>query len=568
MRIWTDADDRPRLHFRRLAVLKWVRVGGALFGAAGLGALANPVVEASSSASVRPIAYIVEGPAAAAAVRTAGGQIVASLPVVRGVSARLTPGQVFALRHSGHYLVSRDGGANVESSATAGAKHSPSAVFTTVTGATKLWAKNDTGSGVTVAVIDTGIQASLPDFGGRVLQGVDLSGGHSSTTDQYGHGTFVASVIASDGSSSSGRYRGEAPGARLVSIKVAGSSGTTTESRIVSGIEWAIAHRNADHIRVLNISLGVKVPSASEIDPVDQAVETAWRAGIVVVTSAGNSGPSGGTITAPGDDPLAITVGSIDDGAQTGPSSFKISPFSGVGPTAFDGWIKPDIVAPGRSLIGLADPGSTIFKLHPSARVGKANFVGTGTSFSAAVVSGEAALMLEQHPSLTPDQVKSRLIATASPAPSKSPFVNGHGVTNVFAAAEAVGVPVLNQARILAGEQIAPSIGRATYFSTWNPANWSGPAWNGVSWNSADWNGVSWNSADWNSADWNSADWNSADWNSADWNSADWNSADWNSADWNSADWNSADWNSADWNSADWNSADWNSADWNSADWN
>src|SRR5205807_6248634 len=133
---------------------------------------------------------------------------------------------------------------------------------------------------------------------------------------------------------------------------------------------------------------------STSVDPLDQAVEKAWASGITVVVSAGNSGPGNGTVLSPGDDPLVITVGAVDDGGHTNPNTDSMTTFSSVGPTNPDGWFKPDLVTSGRSVISLRDPGSTIDTQYPSARVASGNFVGSGTSFSAAVVSGAAALLL------------------------------------------------------------------------------------------------------------------------------------------------------------------------------
>ena len=146
---------------------------------------------------------------------------------------------------------------------------------------------------------------------------------------------------------------------------------------------------------MLNISLGAIPTSSTVVNPLDQAVETAWQAGITVVASAGNAGPFNGTILSPGDDPLAITVGALDDNGSTDPAAATATTFSSAGPTNIDGWFKPDLVTSGRSVVSLRAPGSTIDTLNPSARIGNANFVGSGTSFSAAITSGAAALVIQ-----------------------------------------------------------------------------------------------------------------------------------------------------------------------------
>ena len=220
----------------------------------------------------------------------------------------------------------------------------PAAVFPEQTGATQLWAQGDTGSGVNVAVLDTGI-TPLPDFAGRLVDGVDLTGAGNPWLDSYGHGTFVAGLIAGNGASSDGAYTGEAPGAGLVSVKVAGASGETDLATVIEGVGWTIANEATDNIRVLNMSLGYTPVESTVTDPLDQAVEKAWESGIAVVVSAGNAGPGNGTILSPGDDPLVITAGAVDDGGQTNPADDTMTTFSSVGPTNPDGWFKPDLVA-------------------------------------------------------------------------------------------------------------------------------------------------------------------------------------------------------------------------------
>ena len=169
-----------------------------------------------------------------------------------------------------------------------------------------------------------------------------------------------------------------------------------------------------------------------------------WNAGITVVTSAGNAGPFNGTILSPGDDPMVITVGALDDMATPSPADDEMADFSSVGPTTPDGWAKPDLVTSGRSVVSLAAPGSTIDTQYPSAQIGSANFVGSGTSFSAAITSGAAALVLADNPGLTPNQVKARLLGTTTPGPVGNPFVDGHGALDAYAAATA-GPMNLNQ---------------------------------------------------------------------------------------------------------------------------
>ncbi|MGO9559351.1 MAG: S8 family peptidase [Acidimicrobiales bacterium] len=528
------------------------------------------------------LSYIVQGAnsrAAAAGVVAEHGSVGAYLPIVHGVVAKLTSGEVAAARQEG-LQVTPNAKVSVEGSSLQSMASSPvpPGLFAAVTGASTLWAEGINGAGVTVAVLDTGIQASIPDFDSRVIGGVNIADPAAKKawkTDTYGHGTFVAGVIAADGTSSGGEYTGVAPGADLVSIKVANGSGQTTEAMVIAGVAWAVNNENNyGGIGVLNMSLGVVPSDPTALDPLDQAVEQAWESGIVVVTSAGNSGPDNGTITAPGDDPLAITVGSMDDSGAINPSGFTMSAFSSVGPTDIDGWFKPDLVAPGQSIVSVMPVGSTIWKQNPKARIGTDNFLGAGTSFSAAIVSGLAALLLEEDPNLTPDQVKAALLFSADPGPVGDPLVDGHGVADVAEAASVAGQVFLDQSGAAAAESNSPpatvSLASTWAVSTWNPANWSGPAWAASQLSSAgsnapasnpvngtDWDGTTWNGAAWNGAAWNGAAWNGAAWNSAAFTGAAWNGAAWNGAAWNAAAWSGAAWNGAAWNGTAWNEQSW-----------
>jgi serine protease AprX len=523
--------------------------------------------------------YIVQGSSsrvAAADLRADHGVVLSTLPIVHGVVAKLTSDEVIGGRRDG-LTITPDLSVKVEGASLPNSLSAPASDYTDVTGATSLWANGINGAGVTVAVLDTGIDARLPDFSSRVIDGINVANPRAPWTwynDQYGHGTFVAGLIASNGASSNGQYMGVAPGANLVSIRVAGSSGATSESTVIKGVAWAIANQSTDGIQVLNMSLGVPPSSPSSLDPLDQAVEQAWNAGIVVVTSAGNAGPSNGTITSPGNDPLAITVGSMADGGADIPANFTMAPFSSVGPTAHSGWFKPDLVAPGRSVVSLMGPNSTIAVNNPTAAIGSDNFVGSGTSFSAAIVSGEVALLLQQDPNLTPDQVKAALLMSADPGPVGDPFVDGHGIADAAAAAAVAGQVDLDQSAAAAAESASPtasvSLASSWAVSSWNPANWSGTAWTasplsqasasgptntpvqGTTWNGAAWNGAAWNGAAWNGAAWNGAAWNGAAWNGAAWNGAAWNGAAWNGAAWNGAAWNGAAWNGTAWNDGSW----------------
>jgi serine protease AprX len=290
-----------------------------------------------------------------------------------------------------------------------------------------------TGAGVGVAVIDSGI-ASHPDLNNsngtsRVVYSQSFVAGDTTTSDKFGHGTHVAGLIGSSGASSgtangySATYAGMAPGVNLINLRVLDQNGSGTDSQVIAAIQEAITLQSTYNIRVISMSLGRPIFESYTLDPVDQAVEAAWQAGIVVVAAAGNSGryaPTNGfgTIGVPANDPSVITVGATMTEQTATRVDDKIASYSSKGPTAIDHIVKPDLVAPGNRLVSLRVAGSTLDTLYPQYEVTPSSgssmyYVLSGTSMSTPIVSGAVALMLQQNPSLTPDQVKARLMKTA-----------------------------------------------------------------------------------------------------------------------------------------------------------
>lgn len=540
----------------RLARRKKGRIAGAAAAIAaalvGTSMAGAPAASASSDETVIVTATGLTSPATA--VLEVGGTVVTQYHLINGVEAVIPAAEEPVLAALPGIVVTPDVSVSVQGTPESTGPHTPSDAFLQQTGATRLAASGDTGRGVTVAVMDTGID-DLPDFAGRLIGGVDLTGGNSPFQDSYGHGTFVAGLVAGDGASSGGRYSGEAPGADLVSIKVAGASGTTDLGTLILGLQWAVDHQAAYGIRVLNMSLGYQPTESTVLDPLDQAVQAVWDSGIAVVVSAGNAGPFNGTILAPGDDPLVITVGALDDMASPSVTGDEMCDFSSVGPTSPDGWAKPDLVTSGRSVVSLAAPGSTIYDDYPSARVGSANFVGSGTSFSAAITSGAAALVLAGNPGLTPDELKARLLGTTNPGPVGNPFVDGHGALNAYAAATAGPMNLSQSAASLlaAGLDSTVPLSPTGPADTWNASLWSGASWtpgpsDDWTWNGWDWNGGSWNGWTWSGQAWNPGDWAGSAWNGGDWTGRAWNDAGWNGSAWNGSAWNGSAWNSSAWN--------------------
>jgi serine protease AprX len=522
-------------------------IAGATVGSAPAGADTTEMVIVTSPVGTNVVAEIL----------SVGGTVLQQYHVVNGVEAVIPVTSAALLAALPGTVVTPDVTVGVQGGYSSSA-HTPSGAFAQQTGADQLAASGDTGQGATVAVLDTGID-NLPDFAGRLIGGVDLTNERNPYQDDYGHGTFVAGLIAGNGASSNGRYYGEAPGAKLVAVKVATGDGSSHLGTLLQGVQWVVDNAATYHINVLNMSLGYQPTQSTVTNPLDQAVEKAWGSGIAVVTSAGNAGPFNGTILSPGDDPLAITVGALDDLAQTTVGNDLMNDFSSAGPTSPDGWVKPDLVSSGRSVVSVAAPGSTVYNQNPSARIGSGNFVGSGTSFASAITSGAAALVLADNPGLTPNQVKARLLDTTNPGPVGNPFVDGHGALNAAAAATSGSLNFAQSAANLSATPNGATVSLAPTRSvdSWNTSLWSGASWNGASWNGASWNGASWNGASWNGASWNGASWNGASWNGASWNGASWNGASWNGASWNGASWNGSSWNGASWNGASWNGSSW-----------
>jgi serine protease AprX len=308
------------------------------------------------------------------------------------------------------------------------------------------------GSGVTVAIIDSGVTNWHDDLGsGKVVRFVDFVNFQSTPYDDYGHGTHVAGIIAGNGHDSGGRRSGIAPGASLVVEKVLDATGQGYISNVIAAVDYAIANKDALHIRIINLSVAAGVYESYTTDPLTLAAKRAVEAGIVVVSAAGNLGKDRfgqtqyGAIGAPGNAPWVITVGASSHNGTIDRSDDTVATFSSRGPTAMDFLAKPDIIAPGVGIESLADAGSTLFAAKPTARLwGTVSTVTepylslSGTSMASPVISGTIALMLQADPALTPNLVKAVLQYTAENKAGVDPFAQGAGFLNARGAVELV----------------------------------------------------------------------------------------------------------------------------------
>jgi serine protease AprX len=446
-----------------------------------------------------------------------------------------------------------------------------------LTGATTYWRNGFRGQGVDVALLDSGV---LPVEGlstpNKLVLGPDLSFESQEKDlrhlDTFGHGTHMAGIIAGrDGLTGETRFVGMAPAARVVSLKLADAQGNTDVSQVIAAIDWVVTHgQDAGlNIRVLNLSFGTDSSQDYRLDPLAHAAEVAWSKGVVVVVAAGNGDGTRSGLSNPAYDPAVLAVGAVDPKGTLEREDDVVPVFSQRGNLA-EGKRAPDVVAPGSSVVSLRAKGSFLDSRNAAtAAIGERFFKGSGTSQSAAVVSGAAALLLSQRPWLSPDQVKDILRRSAQPVPGASTDAQGQGsldlstayATNargVTAAAVHAGGGSLDKARgnfrvkkngaTLTGEQdilgnitIGQDVGDLAE-RTWARGSWAGSPYLGATWTGATWTGATWTGATWTGATWTGATWTGATWTGATWTGATWTGATWTSSQWANDLWSSAGW--------------------------
>jgi serine protease AprX len=452
------------------------------------------------------------------------------------------------------------------------------------------WNAGDTGQGVDVAVIDTGVSpvAGL-NTPGKVINGPDLSLESQNPTLRYldtnGHGTFMAGVIAGNDGQPGG-YRGVAPDARLVSLKVGVADGGVDVSQVIAAIDWVVQHRNDNgmNIRVINLSYGTNSTQPYGTDPLAYAVEQAWKAGIVVVAATGNSGYQRGasaqSIADPGYDPQILAVGGADTMGTSALYDDQVAAFS-----AGCGCRAPDLVAPGAHMQGLRVPGSYIDQNNPAGALSDRYFRGSGTSEATAFVSGAAADLLQRYPQLTPDQVKSMLTSSCNKLTSYNWKQQGCGeldmsrllsasVPSVFGSQQyntpATGTGSLEASRgtdhissngvVLQGEQDIfgmPFNSAAMAALEAAGSSWSGGMWNGSSWSGSSWSGSSWSGSSWSGSSWSGSSWSGSSWSGSSWSGSSWSGSSWSGSSWSGSSWSGSSWSGSSWSSGSWLGASW-----------
>ena len=551
---------------------------------------------------------------AGAAINSAGGHVVRTLGIIGGVEATV-PSDSTGWLATQRGVVEVTPNAPLHMMSTTWDPTTDAASLystTTLTGAQALWSNGYTGRGVDVALIDTGV---VPVNGltapGKVINGPDLSFESQVAglqyLDTFGHGTHMAGIIAGRDDAAttypgdSTDFVGMAPDARIVSIKVGDSRGTTDVSQVIAAIDWVVQHRNDPgmNIRVLNLSFGTDSSQSYQLDPLAFAAEVAWRAGIVVVASAGNAGfaPSG-SLADPAYDPYLISVGAADTQGTLTTADDTVASFSQNGVKR-----KPDLVAPGVHIASLRDPSSYIDQAYGStATVASRFFRGSGTSQATAVVSGAAALLLSQRPSLTNDQVKSLLTSTATPLSNQSVNYQGAGEVNVAATLTAVpataaqnwtkstgtgqlelsrgsvhvsmnGVTLQGEQDIMgqqfndAGMASLEASGQSWSGGVWNGQTWSGQSWSGQSWSGQTWSGQTWSGQSWSGQTWSSQTWSGQSWSGQTWSGQTWSSQTWSGQTWSAVVWTGQTWSSQTWSGQTWSGQSWSDAGWSDYGW-
>ena len=358
----------------------------------------------------------------------------------------------------------------------------------------------------TIAIVDSGVDSSRVDeFGGRLLAEVNVSSlAAGANGDDQGHGTMVAGIAAG----ADPDHPGAAPNAPLVSIRTSDAEGRSLTSDVIAAADWILAKKDAYGIRVANFSLAGSVETSFRYDPLDRAVERLWFAGVVVVAAAGNHGAEDGSnVTmayAPGNDPFIITVGAVDQSQTSDPYDDAVAWWSGKGYT-MDGFYKPDLVAPGRYMVGPVPSDGTMPAHAPERLVEPGYMWMSGTSFAAPVVAGAAAQLLARHPDWGPDEVKGALMLTSAYIGVEG---SGVGVIDAFSAAALDFTPPNPNENFYPFVETDPVNG----YRFFNEANWAQHVATQANWAQANWAQAAWASANWAQANWAQAAWSSANW--------------------------------------------------------
>ncbi len=549
------------------------RAIGLALVVAMFGSLLAAPTPAASTELVNVIIRTVEGASIASSVEQMGGTITGTMSSIDSVTADIPLAQLGQLESTPSVVsvtqntaVNLSGGGWDEGGRDTNTLKDTTSIVDASTGTTGY-----TGKGVTVALIDSGVApVSGLDGSGKIINGPDLSFDSQikgmAHIDAYGHGTHMAGIIAGNAGKA---FTGVAPDARILNVKVGAANGAVDVSQVLAGINWVIEHRNDNgmNVRVLNLSFGTDASQAYTIDPLAYAVQVAWRKGIVVVVASGNDSNSS-PLRSPATNPYVIAVGAADTAGTTRLGDDSVPSWSNCG-TALR---SVDVVAPGVSIASLRVPGSYADVHYPRARVGENLFKGSGTSQSAAFVSGIAALILEARPDYTPDQVKAALKATGQPI-SGSSRCQGAGMASAKATTKgdddalsiqrfalATGTGSLELARgtdhlsdngvVLMGE--IDIFGKAFVSPIWARGTWSGSTWSGGDWNGSTWSGSTWSGSTWSGSTWSGSTWSGSTWSGSTWGGSTWSGSTWSGGTWSGSTWSGSTWSGSNWTGLTW----------------
>ncbi|HSK25043.1 MAG TPA: S8 family serine peptidase [Egicoccus sp.] len=455
-------------------------------------------------------------------------------------------------------------------------------------GADDLWARGTTGRGVGVALLDSGVVPVPGLTAGNVRNGPDLSFESQiealAHLDTYGHGTHMAGIIAGNDAPArnavggfdlaevAGSHLGIAPDANLLSLKLATFDGATDVSQVLAAIDWVVQHKDDEglNIRVLNLSFGTDGAQDYRHDPLAYAVEVAWRHGIVVVVSAGNDGDGYGRLANPAVNPFVLAVGAADTNHTLLPADDTVTDFSNRG----DGVRNPDLVAPGRSVLSLRSPNSYIDVNNPQADVPARYLKGSGTSQSAAVVSGAVALLLQARPELSPDEVKYLLTSSAMPIKGTAveagaglvavdrasrAGIRGNGVIQAHESGTGTGSLEASRGSMYLGEGEDALVGEQTILGDFDAATWAPLSLAGRTWRDGTWLGQEWTDACWCGDSWTGRTWRGLTWRADTWAGRTWRTDLWDGRTWRDSGWDGRTWRDAGWFGRTWRSEDWDS---------
>ena len=395
-------------------------------------------------------------------------------------------------------------------------------------GASEAWANGVTGEGIGIALVDTGV-SPRPELQDAVIGQIEV-GPPGRRTDGHGHGTFLAGLMASRGGR--GVPTGVAPGAHVVSFKVADADGSTSIERVVAAL--GAVRMTAEELGIRVVVLAIGGPADEVADPVERALEELWASGLVVVVASGNDGAA---LTEPGTSPYLITAGATDDRGTADRSDDVVASWSGRG-TGRQDVAKPEVLAPGTSVVSSRVPGSLADRENRGSRIGGRAFRGSGTSMAAAITAGAAALVLDAEPELTNDQVKGRLMASTS--------ADATGTLHVPDALAADGAEANTGLDDLEPTNAPAPAGDPVEFpvtvSRWSGSSWIGSSWIGSSWIGSSWIGSSWIELSWDGSSWIGSSWIDRDWAGSSWIGSSWIGSSWIGSSWISDHWVGRSW--------------------------